>query len=68
MVISFKIPGLDNFLLPPKSMSCIHYLLQFKKDQTKIQARLDFGIKINAMTPANIALLDLKIWSINVRA
>lgn len=42
--------------------------MQFKKDQAKVQALLNFGNKVKAMTPAYAANLGLKVWSTNVRA
>lgn len=57
-----------NALLPLKRMSYIYHLIRFEKNQAKIQALLDFGSKINAMTPAYAAKLGLKDQSTNVGA
>ena len=46
---------------------CICYSIQFRKDKGKnVLALLDFGSKVNAMTPANVAHLDLKVKVTNV--
>ena len=48
---------------------CIHYPMQFRKDKGAIiQALIDLGSKVNAMTPAYIAKLDFKICPTNVEA
>lgn len=39
----------------------IYHLVRFKKDQTKIQALLDFGNEVNTMAPAYIVKLGLKV-------
>ena len=48
---------------------CICYLVQFRKDKGKdILALLDSGSKVNAMTPAYVAYLGLKVRVTNVGA
>lgn len=47
------------FLL--KHIPCIHYPVYFKKNQTKVQALLNFDNKVNAITPAYMAKLSLKV-------
>lgn len=47
-------------------ISSIQYLVKFNKTLTKIQALIDFGSKINAMTPAYAAVLRLCICFTNV--
>lgn len=54
-------PVLDNSILPLKHMLCIYYQLYFKKNQSKIQALIDSGNKINAMTLVYIKKLGF--WS-----
>ena len=45
---------------------CIYYLVWFKEKQ--VRALLDIGNKVNAISPAYIERLDLKIWKTNVAA
>lgn len=52
--------------LPLEHVLCIHYLIQFKKNQAKIWILLDFGSKINTITLAYIANLNVKVWLTNV--
>lgn len=57
----------------PKTISlqrvpCIWYLVQFQKDQKKIQALINSGSEVNAMTPIYAAKLGLTIWKTNVGA
>ena len=50
-------------------VSCICYPIQFCKDKGKdVLALLDSGSKVNAMTPAYAAHLDLKVRVNNVGA
>lgn len=56
------------FFLPLKQILYIYYLVRFKKDQTKVQALLDSSNKVNVMSLAYAANLNLKIRLINVRA
>lgn len=46
---------------PLKYVLCIHQFIQFKKGQVKVQALLNFGNKINVMTSAYVASLELKV-------
>ena len=46
----------------------IHYLFRFRKDIAKVKALLDFGNKVNTITPTYAAKLDLKVCHTNVRA
>lgn len=64
---SFKALDLNNFPLLLKRVSYIYLLIQFKKNYTKVQALLNFGIEVNAMTPAYAANLRLKIRSTNIK-
>lgn len=61
--------AVNNFALPLKvtnilpslnRMPYIHHLVQFKKDQAKVQALLDSSSKINTMTLVYMAKLGLK--------
>ena len=49
-------------------ISYIYYLVQFRKDKSMIQALINSGCKVNAMTPAHITKLSFKVWRINVGA
>ena len=49
-------------------VSCIHYPVQFWKDKATIQALIDSGSKINAMTLAYAKQLGLWIRKIDVGA
>lgn len=57
------IPALtiDTLTLSLKRIPCFYKLMQFKKDQAKIRALLDFGSKVNIMTLVYVAKLDLKV-------
>lgn len=54
-------PTPDNSAPLLKRVSSIYYLMWFKTNQAKIQALLDSGREVNAMTPAYAARLSLKI-------
>ena len=58
MVINLEIPFPDNSTPLLKRILCIHYPLQFRKNQYEIQALIDFGSKVNAMTPTYAKKLD----------
>ena len=48
---------------------CIHYQVQFQKDkEVIIQALIDLGSKVNAMTPAYAKQLGLQVRKTDVRA
>ena len=50
-------------------VSCICYLVQFRKDKGKdVLALLNSGSKVNAMTPAYTAYLGLKVRVTDVGA
>lgn len=55
---------------PPllKRVLCIYYLVQFKKDQTKVWALIDFGSEVNAMTPAYTKKLGFQNRKTNIQA
>lgn len=44
-----------------KPIPCIHYLINFNKNQAEIQALIDSKNKINIMTLAYVLKLGLKI-------
>lgn len=46
----------------------IYHLVQFKKDQVKVQALWDFVNKVNIMILIYMASLSLTVWSTNVGA
>ena len=47
---------------------CICYLIRFKKSKVQVQALIDSGSKVNAMTPGYALKLGLKVRSTDVRA
>ncbi len=51
---------------PLKCVPCIHYPVHFKKSQNEIQALIDSGSGVNAMTPAYAAKLGLQVRSSNL--
>ena len=46
----------------------IHYLIQFKKDRTQVQALVDLGSEVNTIHPSFAKQLDLSIRSTDVGA
>ena len=53
-----------------KRVPCIQYPVQLKKDayETQVQALIDSGSRVNAMVPAYVLKLDLKVHLTNVGA
>ena len=51
-----------------KYVSSIQYPIKFKKGHTKIQALLDSGSEVDAITSVYATKLRLRIYSTNVRA
>lgn len=51
-----------------KSVSCIYHLVQFKKNQAKIQALFDSASKVKTIFSVYAAKLDIKIQSIDIKA
>lgn len=49
-------------------VSYIYYLIQLKKAQIKIQALINFGSKVNAITLLYVTKLSLKVRSTNIGA
>ena len=49
-------------------LSFIQYLVQFKEDQPKVLALINFGSKVNAITAAHIVKLGLIIQETSVKA
>lgn len=47
---------------------CIHYLIQFEKDDSETQALLNSGNEVNAIMITYIKKLDLQIQQIDVGA
>ena len=54
-------PAPDVNTLPLERVPCIHYPVQFRKDQAKVQTLIDSGSEVNAMTPAYASKLGLKV-------
>lgn len=52
VALSLQALDLDKLIPLLKRMQCIHYLLYFKKNQTKIQIFINSNSEVNAMTPA----------------
>lgn len=50
-----------NSILSLKCVLYIHHLMQFMKDQAKIQAFLDSGSKVNTMSSTYVVKLGLKV-------
>lgn len=68
LVLSSEAPTpITNFLPPLEHVPFIHYQVQFKKDQTNIQALINSGSEVNAMTRFYIAKLGLKVQSTDVK-
>ena len=52
-----------------KHVSCIYYLVQFKSiNKTQVQTLIDLGSEINAITPAYVSKLDLRVHHTNIEA
>ena len=51
-----------------KRVSCIYYLLCFKKDTTGVRALVDLSSKVNAMTPTYTAKLGFKVRKTDIEA
>lgn len=49
-----------------KYMLCIYYLMQFKKNQVKVQVFLNFGSEVNIIILAYATKLGLKVQLINI--
>ena len=49
-------------------VSCIHYLVQFRKDKADIWALINSGSEVNAMTSAYAKNLGLQTQKTNIRA
>ena len=57
---------MEDNLLMLDWIPCIYYLIWFKKN--KVQALINFGSKVNVMTPAYLLKLGLKVRFINIKA
>ena len=51
-----------------EKIRCIHYPLRFRKDSADVEALLDSGSEVNAMTPAFASRLALRTRHTNIRA
>lgn len=49
-----------------KRVLSIQYQLKFKKGHIKVYVLIDFGNKVNAMTPDYLAVLNLYIYFTNI--
>lgn len=54
-------------LLLLKCVPYIYHLIRFKKNQAKVKALIDFGSKVNIITLAYLAKLDLKVRPIYIK-
>lgn len=68
LIIVSNPEGLTISILLLKRVLYIQYSMQFKKYQVKIQALLDSNSEVNAITPAYMARLDLKVQLIDIEA
>lgn len=57
-----------NILPLFKCISCIHYPIQFQKNQAKVQILIDFRSKINAMILAYVSKLSFIVQATNIKA
>ena len=60
--------SIENNLLALDRVPCIRYLIQFKKSEVQVQALIDSGSEINAMTPGYVSKLGLKVRPTDVGA
>lgn len=63
-----SVTWLINYFLPLKQMLYIYYPIEFKNNQAKIVALIDFNNNINGIIIAYVAKLGLKIRFINIMA
>lgn len=70
VVPSFKplAPMVYNSAPSLKRVPYIHHPICLKKNQAEVQALLDFGSDVNAMTSAYTTKPDLKVWLTNIKA
>ena len=47
---------------------CIYYPIQFKKSEIQVQALINSGSEVNAMTPGYALKLGLKVCLTNIEA
>lgn len=66
IVTNPEVPTISPPLL--NHMTFIQYLIQFKKNQAKIQTLLDFSSKVNVMTLAYAVSINSKVWLTNIEA
>lgn len=60
--------SIKNILYPLEKVLYIYYLFRFQKDLHETKVLIDLGNKINIMTLAYAAKLDLKIQKTNIKA
>lgn len=68
MAISLEVLICGKITLLLKCVLGIYHMVQFKKDQVKMQALVNSSNEVNAMTPTYTTRLDLKIWSTDINA
>ena len=51
--------------VPLQRVPCIHYPIRFKKKE--VQALIDLGSEVNAMTPAYTSRLDLQVHRTDIK-
>lgn len=61
-------PRLNNLASLLERVSCIYHLIQFKNNQIEVQALLDSGSKVNAITPVHAAKLSFKVQLTDIGA
>lgn len=67
-IVALNSEVLATFIQLLEHVPYINYLVQFKKDQDKVQALLNSSNEINVKSLAYITNLGLKVWSTNIKA
>ena len=52
--------------MPLQRVPCVYYLIWFKKNE--VQALIDSGSEVNAMTPAYASKLGLRVYRTDIGA
>lgn len=68
MALNLEAPTFDKSTLFFEQVSYIYHSVQFKKNQAKVQALLNFDNEVNIMILAYITRLGFKVRLTNVRA
>ena len=66
--LSVTVTNTKNTLRPLERLPCIHHLLQFRKNLRETRALIESSSEVNAITPAYIAELGLKVEKTNIGA